>query len=54
MVGAVVYTGRDPAGQQLSAVFGGSKLVHKYIESNMVSVKGALDDLTTSFKYEFF
>jgi hypothetical protein len=50
IVGAVIYTGKDPAGQQLSTVFSGSDNVRGLIDQNESDVRELLDRLTTSIK----
>jgi hypothetical protein len=50
VVGAILYTGTDPAGRQLSTVFGGSDAIRDLINENEADVRTFLDKLTTSVK----
>jgi hypothetical protein len=50
IVGALIYTGTDPAGKQLSSLFAGSDLVRHIIEDNSANVREILDRLTTAVK----
>jgi len=51
IIGAILYTGVDPAGRQLSAVFGGSKNIVNLINENETNIRLILDRLTTAVKY---
>jgi hypothetical protein len=52
IVGAILYTGVDPAGRQLSAIFGGSENVLKLINGHETNVRSTLDWLTMLVKYD--
>lgn len=50
VIGALLYTGTDPAGKQLSAIFTGSDTVRQLIDVNETDVRMLLDQLTTAVK----
>lgn len=50
VIGALLYTGTDPAAKQLSAVFTGSDAVRQLIDVNETDVRTLLDHLTTAVK----
>jgi hypothetical protein len=50
VIGVLLYTGTDPAGKQLSAIFTGSDVVRELIEVNQTDVRALLDQLTTAVK----
>jgi hypothetical protein len=50
VVGALLYTGTDPAAKQLSAIFTGSDTVRKLIDTNETDVRTLLDQMTTAVK----
>jgi hypothetical protein len=51
MAGFLVYTGKDPAAKQLSAVYAGSDLCRELIDTNQTDLRDVLDAVTTELKY---
>ena len=48
-----MYVGEDPAGCQLSGIFGGSDMIRKFINDRGIDVRGLMDKYTSIFKYVF-
>ena len=46
-----MYVGDDPAGCQLSGIFGGSDMVRKFINDRGIDVRALMDKYTSIFKY---
>ena len=45
-----MYVGEDPAGRQLSGIFGGSDAVRKFINDRDIDVHALMDKYTSIFK----
>ena len=45
-----MYVGDDPAGRQLSGIFGGSDMVRKFINDWGIDVRALMDKYTSIFK----
>ena len=45
-----MYVGEDPAGRQLSGIFGGSDIVRKFINDRGIDVHALMDKYTSIFK----
>ena len=52
-VSILMYVGEDPAGHQLSGIFGGSDIVRKFINDHSIDVHALMDKYTSIFKYVF-
>lgn len=50
IVGAIIYTGNDPIGHQLSRIFTGSGLMRTLVNVNSANVQQWLDNLATAIK----
>jgi ABC-type transporter Mla subunit MlaD len=50
IISSILYTGIDPAGKQLSAVFAGLETVIEMINKNETNIRHILDLLTTAVK----
>jgi hypothetical protein len=50
VLGAVIYTGKDAAAKQISAVFAGSTLCREVIDSHETSIRDVVDNVTTELK----
>ena len=50
VVGAIVYTGPDPAARQTSTLFGGSTLIQDMLSDTQSDVRKMIDQLTTDIK----
>ena len=46
-----MYVEDDPAGRQLSGIFGGSDMVRKFINDQGIDVCTLMDKYTSIFKY---
>ena len=51
VVGAIVYTGPDPAARQTSTLFGGSTLLQDMLLDTRSDVRKVIDRLTTDIKW---
>lgn len=51
LLGAVIYTGNNPAARQISAVFAGSDLCREVIDAHETSIRDVIDTITTELKY---
>ena len=51
VVGAVIYTGSDPVGHQLSSIFTGSSVMRSLVNVNQANVQQWIDKLATAIKY---
>ncbi|KAI6016319.1 hypothetical protein BKA83DRAFT_4497947 [Pisolithus microcarpus] len=50
IIGTVMYVGQDPAGCQMSGIFGGSEVIRNFINENSIDVWALLDKYTAIFK----
>ncbi|KAI6097091.1 hypothetical protein F5141DRAFT_1220371 [Pisolithus sp. B1] len=50
IVGAVMYVGQDPAGRQMSGIFGGSEVMRDFINEKAIDVQGLMDKYMAIFK----
>ncbi|KAI5987138.1 hypothetical protein F5J12DRAFT_787126 [Pisolithus orientalis] len=50
IVGVVMYVGQDPAGHQTSGIFGGSKMIRKFMNENGIDVWSLMDKYTAIFR----
>ncbi|KAI6009907.1 hypothetical protein BKA83DRAFT_4133139 [Pisolithus microcarpus] len=50
IIGMVMYVGQDPAGHQMSGIFGGSEVIRNFINENGIDVWALLDKYTAIFK----
>ncbi|KIM64380.1 hypothetical protein SCLCIDRAFT_23409 [Scleroderma citrinum Foug A] len=50
IVGVLMYVGEDPAGRQLSGIFGGSDMIRKFINDCGIDVHGLMDKYTSIFQ----
>ena len=48
-----MYVGEDPAGRQLSGIFGRSDMIRKFINDCSIDVRALMDKYTSIFKYVF-
>ena len=53
IIGVLMYVGKDPAGHQLSGIFGRSDIVRKFINNHGIDVCDLMDKYTSIFKYVF-
>jgi hypothetical protein len=51
VVGAIIYTGPDPAARQTSTIFGGSTLLQEMLTNTRSDVRKLIDRLTTDIKW---
>ncbi|KIM53375.1 hypothetical protein SCLCIDRAFT_31926 [Scleroderma citrinum Foug A] len=50
IVGVLMYVGEDPAGRQLSGIFGRSDMIRKFINDCSIDVRALMDKYTSIFK----
>ena len=53
IVSVLMYVGEDPAGRQLSGIFGRSDMIRKFISDHGRDVHSLMDKYTSIFKYVF-